>query len=280
MKKKLELFKKYLIDKGLSEITICNYINILKRIPKLEKENVVENMNKFLESNYQDLYYSACRQYLLFLGFLKHDIEREIYKKGKSKLEKIEFERRSKRKTVSFMEMKEIINEAYRSDKEIGLMIEIMYSYGLRIGAYSGGILHIKVKDISFDDGNKKIIVISKGKEHIIHDELNRTDKIRAYIKRNKLGENDRLFPYEYHYYRKRINKITKKVVGRELGTHFLRVNFATHGGMLGVPLETRKTIMGHSKIATTEGYDRKNEEMRKKDFKEYAKYVNGGGSQ
>jgi integrase len=80
-------------------------------------------------------------------------------------------------------------------------------------------------------------------------------DRLKAYVKNQKIGMQDRIFPICYEAARSVVMK-AGKLVGIHLRPHDLRRHAATFASRSGVPIEIiSKLILRHSNLSTTQIY-------------------------
>jgi integrase len=147
---------------------------------------------------------------------------------------------------------KEIIDEVIFNSKSLRdrLILELQSRCGARIGE----VLNIRVKDI---EGRKIIIRNPKsGKEsEVIFMPEQVANRLKNYIQKEGLKEQDRVFNLCYTTVRTMINRLGKKV-GIQLNPHDLRRHSATFASRNGVPLEIiSKVLLRHQNLKTTQVY-------------------------
>ena len=147
---------------------------------------------------------------------------------------------------------KEIIDEVIFNSKNLRdrLILELQSRCGARIGE----VLKIRVKDI---DGRKIIVHDPKsGKEtEIIFMPEQVANRLKTYIQKEGMNEQDRVFNLCYTSARTMINKLGEKV-GIKLNPHDLRRHSATFASRNGVPLEIiSKVLLRHQNLKTTQVY-------------------------
>ncbi len=123
-----------------------------------------------------------------------------------------------------------------------------------RCGARIGEVLKIRVKDI---DGRKIIVQDPKsGREaEVIFMPEQVANRLKAYIQKEGLEEDDRVFNLCYSSARKIINRLGQRV-GIKLNPHDLRRHSATYASRNGVPLEIiSKVLLRHQDLKTTQIY-------------------------
>ena len=147
---------------------------------------------------------------------------------------------------------KEIIDEVIFNSKNLRdrLILELQSRCGARIGE----VLKIRKKDI---DGRKIIVHNPKsGKEtEIIFMPEQVANRLKTYIQKEGMSEQDRVFNLCYTNARLMIKKLGEKV-GIKLNPHDLRRHSATFASRNGVPLEIiSKVLLRHQNLKTTQVY-------------------------
>jgi integrase len=81
------------------------------------------------------------------------------------------------------------------------------------------------------------------------------SERLRNYIRDQKIGPNERIFPLSYNGARLVVRKAAKRH-GLDLTPHDLRRHAATFASRSGVPLEVvSKVILRHRNLSTTQRY-------------------------
>ncbi|MCJ7539121.1 MAG: site-specific integrase, partial [Desulfobacterales bacterium] len=147
---------------------------------------------------------------------------------------------------------KEIVDEIiFKTDNPRDrLMLELMARGGMRIGE----VLKLTPRDVY---GRKLIIRDPKsGKEkEVIFIPQKIADRLKDYIRKNRIHGEDRIFPICYETARSMAKK-SGDVVGIHLKPHDLRRHAATFASRSGVPLEiVSKIILRHANLSTTQRY-------------------------
>ena len=130
------------------------------------------------------------------------------------------------------------------------LMLELMARGGMRIGE----VLKLKPKDLA--DRKLTLKDTKNGKEQeIVFIPQKVADRLKEYIRRQKIDDNDRIFPICYEAARAMVKK-AGEMVDIHLRPHDLRRHAATFASRSGVPLEiVSKIILRHSNLSTTQMY-------------------------
>ena len=147
---------------------------------------------------------------------------------------------------------KELIDEVIFNSKSLRdrLLLELQSRCGARIGE----VLNIRVKDI---EGRKITVRNPKsGKDsEVIFMPEQVASRLKTYIQRRDLGEQDRVFNLCYSTARTMVNRLGKKV-GIKVNPHDLRRHSATFASRNGMPLEIiSKVLLRHQNLKTTQVY-------------------------
>ena len=164
----------------------------------------------------------------------------------------------------------EIFREACIADREKALT-EFLYSSACRLNdAY--------ILNISAIDWNEcTAMVIGKGnKERMLYFSIKAKILLQKYFKTRGF-ESDALFigsKYPHNRLGKRsIERVIEKIKIRsgltvDIFPHILRHTYATHAINAGMPIHILQELMGHSTIATTQGYAKVSKENVKHEFR------------
>jgi len=130
------------------------------------------------------------------------------------------------------------------------LLLELMARGGMRVGE----VLKLKARDVQ----DRKLVIHDpkSGKEHeIIFIPQKVADRLKEYIRANKINSHERIFPFCYEAARAIVKK-AGDLVNIHLRPHDLRRYAATYASRCGVPLEiVSKVILRHSNLSTTQMY-------------------------
>ncbi len=130
------------------------------------------------------------------------------------------------------------------------LMLELMARGGMRVGE----VLKLTFRDVQ----NRKLIIRDpkSGKEQeIIFIPQKVADRLKEYIRTNRINTYERIFPICYEAARAIVKK-AGGIVDIHLRPHDLRRYAATYASRSGVPLEiVSKVILRHSNLSTTQMY-------------------------
>lgn len=250
----LYLIKREGLRRGLSNKTILTYSNCIKNFFKFHNKEPKKITKKDIK-DYIDLLVDKKRAgntLNVNLNAIKFLFENVLNKKI---LLNIRYSKTPKALPIFLtkQETKDLFNAI--ENKKHKLMIELMYSSGLRVSE----LTHLKVKDFEFD---KDYGWIRKGKGNkdrffIIAEKLK--DDIINHIKEDNLSDNSWLFKgnKENHISNRTIQKIIKKAakkarINKKVHSHTLRHSFATHLIEDGYDLPSVQSILGHNSSQTT----------------------------
>ena len=130
------------------------------------------------------------------------------------------------------------------------LMLELMARGGMRISE----ALKLVAKDVR---GQKLVLREPKsGKQtEVVFIPQKTADRLRAFIEREGILPDQRIFRMTYQCARIIVNK-AGKLVGIHLRPHDLRRHAATHASRCGTPIEiVSKVILRHANLSTTQRY-------------------------
>jgi integrase len=130
------------------------------------------------------------------------------------------------------------------------LMLELMARACMRIGE----VLKLRAKDI--EDRKATIRDPKSGKEtEVAFLPQKVADRLKRYIRENKINSDTRIFPITYAAARIVVKK-AGNLVGIHLKPHDLRRHAATYASRSGTPLEiVSKVLLRHSNLSTTQRY-------------------------
>lgn len=245
----LKIFKDYIINNNLDELNV-EYIDLEHFITFL-KQNLdykAKSINTMISS--LKCYYT----FLLKENYIKHDPAALL------KSPKIE------KKFPTYLTMDEInkILLAIDTSKKIGkrdyLLINLLYDTGVRVSE----LINIKINNIDFE--NRMIKILGKGdKERIVFFTISTSKLLYEYI--FDICEVHK-YPRKYLFEMKSnvvlsrfevYNIITKYAeaakIDKKVTPHVLRHSIATHLIQNDADIMSVKTILGHSKVSTTEIY-------------------------
>ena len=130
------------------------------------------------------------------------------------------------------------------------LLLELMARGGMRVGE----VLKLTPRDVQ----DRKLIIRDpkSGKEHeTIFIPQKVAERLREYIRAEKIRSHEKIFPICYEAARSIVRK-AGKIVNIHLRPHDLRRYAATYASRSGVPLEiVSKVILRHSNLSTTQMY-------------------------
>lgn len=268
-------FLRYLkIEKNYSNLTVLNYGKDLKLFHQfliLEKISDIRNIDYPILRSYLSFLYerefqnSSVSRYISSLrSFFKYLIKENLIESNPMEL--IDFPKKEKKlpKVLYYDELEKILAIPDTSTP-LGLrdlaILETLYSTGVRVSE----LVHIKLKNISFDD--KRIKVLGKGnKERYVLFGSKLQKILEDYIKNSRpllLKE-----PNEFLFLNKNGNPLTTRGVEiiidnilkrggipYKISPHTLRHTFATHLLDNGADLKSVQELLGHDSLSSTQVY-------------------------
>jgi integrase len=159
-----------------------------------------------------------------------------------------------RQKTTTYWDMigKETVDEIiFRTTKVRNrLMLELMARGGMRIGEV------LKLTPYDIQDCKLLLRDPKSGREQeIIFIPQKVANRLKAYIRANKIDDNQRIFPICYEAARIMVMK-AGNMVNIHLRPHDLRRHAATFASRSGVPIEiVSKIILRHKNLSTTQRY-------------------------
>jgi len=234
-KELLERFCQENGDKDLKELTPDEVLGFLNGITEGKKSQTRKTRFSHLTS---------------FFNFTKNNIDQSFQNPCDSPIIRKTF--RAKALAGWDILEKEIVDEViFKTDNPRDrLMLELMARGGMRIGE----VLKLTPRD--FNDRKLIIRDPKSGKEkEFIFIPQKIVDRLKDYIKENRIYAEDRIFPICYETARSMAKK-AGDVVGIHLKPHDLRRHAATFASRSGVPLEiVSKVILRHANLSTTQRY-------------------------
>jgi len=147
---------------------------------------------------------------------------------------------------------KDIIDEIiFRTVKPRNrLILELMARGGMRIGEV------LKLRPIDIQDRKLILTEPKSGKEaEAVFIPQKIADRLKEYVRYNKIEPYKLIFPISYTAARSMVNK-AGKLTGIHLRTHDLRRHAATYASRSGTPIEiVSKVILRHAHLSTTQRY-------------------------
>ena len=147
---------------------------------------------------------------------------------------------------------KEVVDEMIFRQVDIRnrLILELMARGGMRVSE----VLKLRPRDI--DDRTLTLIDPKSGKDvETVYIPQKLADRLKEYVRIEKIGSDDRIFPLCYSSARIIVKK-AGKLIGLNLKTHDLRRHAATFASRSGIPIEIiSKIILRHSNLSTTQRY-------------------------
>jgi integrase/recombinase XerD len=130
------------------------------------------------------------------------------------------------------------------------IILELMARGGMRVNE----VLKLRHRDI--EDRKLTLIDPKSGKEvETVYIPQKLADRLKEYIRIEKIGFDRRVFPLCYASVRIMVKK-AGKLIGLNLQTHDLRRHAATFASRSGIPIEIiSKIILRHSNLSTTQRY-------------------------
>jgi integrase/recombinase XerD len=130
------------------------------------------------------------------------------------------------------------------------IMLELMARGGMRVGEV------LKIRSIDIQDHKITLAEPKSGKEsEVVFIPQKVADRLKDYVRDNKIELEQRIFPITYNAARIMVQK-AGKMVGIHLRPHDLRRFCATYASRAGTPIEiVSKVILRHSHLSTTQRY-------------------------
>jgi integrase len=185
-----------------------------------------------------------------FFNFIKNSIDPEFQNPCDTPILRKVF-RVAKANQWKILE-KEVVDEMIFRTENVRnrVILELMARGGMRVGE----VLKIRPKDIE----DRKILIRDpkSGKEaEVVFIPQKVANRLKAYIRDNKIEADQRIFPISYSAARAVVKK-AGELVGINLRPHDLRRHAATYASRSGTPIEiVSKVILRHSNLATTQRY-------------------------
>ena len=129
-------------------------------------------------------------------------------------------------------------------------MLELMARGGMRIGEV------LKIRPLDVQDRKITLPEPKSGKEsEVVFIPQKVADRLKDYVRDNKIELEQRIFPITYNAARIMVQK-AGKTVGIHLRPHDLRRFCATYASRAGTPIEiVSKIILRHAHLSTTQRY-------------------------
>jgi len=232
----LKDFIEYIGDKPLKEISLRDIIgwrnHRLKNGFKREKTN--DPLARRTTLHYYTMFINR------FLEWLGLNIRVPRVKKPPRKIH-----------VLSDEEINKLLN-AVRDPLDL-LIVKLLLDTGLR----SRELLNIRVADIDFSNKTIRVLNTKYGKERYVVVTSETLELLKAWIKMNNLGPNDKIIPLTYNGLYKRIKTLGKRsgVPLWKIRPHVLRHTFATRALRNGLNLYSLQKLLGHADIKTTQIY-------------------------
>lgn len=216
----------------------------------LSVDNILDFMNQLTEGRKPQTKRARFTSLMAFFNFAKNNLDRNISNPCDSPMLRNLF--RPKVKTHWDILEKDTVDEIiFRTTKvRDRLILELMARGAMRIGE----VLKLTPSDVV----ERKLLVLDpkSGRDaEIIFIPQKVADRLKAYVKNQNIGLQDRIFPICYEAARSVVMK-AGKLVGIHLRPHDLRRHAATFASRSGVPIEIiSKLILRHSNLSTTQIY-------------------------
>lgn len=221
---------------------------VRKDVSKVSKSDIREYLNTMASKNV------AGNTLNVHLNALKFFFEKTLHKQM---LLHIKYSKTPKKLPIFLTqeETRRLINSI--SNQKHRLMIELMYSAGLRVSE----LVNLKVKDFEFG-GNYGWVRHGKGdkdRRFIIAETLR--GSLKVYITVNYLEPDSWVFNGRNgHLTDESVLKVVKKAsklakITKRIGTHTLRHSFATHLIENGYDVASVQSLLGHNSLDTTMVY-------------------------
>lgn len=228
-----------------------NFSSYLKKnrqtVEKAKREDITAYLNHLLENGIKKS--TAATTLKVIKSFYSFLYENEYTKNNPAK--KIKNIKQEKREPIflSHEEVKALVDSA--DGERDRLLITALYTTGVRVSE----VIAIAVKDIDTEKGLIK--VFGKGAKEryvILFPELG--ERMNKYIKMQKLGSEDRIFPLTPRAVQYIIKSCSKKAgIKKKITPHKLRHTFATHLLHRGVDIRAVQKLLGHESLSITEIY-------------------------
>ena len=216
----------------------------------LSVDNILSFLNQISEGRKPQTKRVRFSHLTAFFYFIKNNIDSDINNPCDSPMLRKLF--RQKTKVHWDMIEKETVDEIiFRTTKiRNRLILELMARGGMRIGE----VLKLTPADIQ----DRKLVLKEpkSGKEQeIIFIPQKVSDRLKTFVRENKISDDERIFPICYAASRAMVKK-AGELVGIYLRPHDLRRHSATFASRAGVPIEIiSKVILRHANLSTTQRY-------------------------
>ena len=216
----------------------------------LSVDNILSFLNQISEGRKPQTKRVRFSHLTAFFYFIKNNIDSDINNPCDSPMLRKLF--RQKTKVHWDMIEKETVDEIiFRTTKiRNRLILELMARGGMRIGE----VLKLTPADIQ----DRKLVLKEpkSGKEQeIIFIPQKVSDRLKTFVRENKISDQERIFPICYAASRAMVKK-AGELVGIYLRPHDLRRHSATFASRAGVPIEIiSKVILRHANLSTTQRY-------------------------
>jgi integrase/recombinase XerD len=242
----LDVLEIYL-TKALDEKTVKNYLSALNRIDvsldelkQLNDDELVKLLNDNIDMKERWVTKFA---YLWLLKYLNKSHLIMNIKRFKQPA------RRVKKKWIAFSEVKKLVDSAKKIEDKLIIMLE--YDTACRISA----ILNISIDDIS---KNYKTVTVTEEKVKEIRTvalSAKTIEVLKNYIIQKDIKTGSIFTNESYHNVWDRMRRLSIKVLGKDISTHWFRASRAVHLFQAGYDVITVKELLGHKTLDATYRY-------------------------
>lgn len=175
---------------------------------------------------------------------------------------------------LSKLEQEKFINQAYKKNGYIGLLVKTLFFSGARVSEF----VEIKAEDFLFEEQQILIKKAKGGKQRTIPITKELAQELKSYLstKNNKyLFESKRYDKYST----RRIQQIVKEIaleagITKKVHPHLLRHTVATFLLEKGMPIEKIQIFLGHERIENTRIYAKTSAKDIEEAFREVMKTI------
>lgn len=218
-----------------------------------------ENITKWLRKNNNNMaraFIKKMIEWLIDTGMVNKDeaLELKLYKIPKIR-------GRQEKKPIRIINREQVDQLADSTgDKKLRLMVLLSFYLGLR----SNELLSLRFKDLDWDGYVCRISEkVAKGKKgrvipicDVLASELiSFIDELPEDMLYKALKENWKIFHLSYVSWNKKLEKLSKKVLGYKIKPHELRHSCGSYLQEKGLDLKEIAEFLGHSDISTTQIY-------------------------
>lgn len=263
-------FKTFLESKGLLDRTIKEYVYYLDKFVKgLEGEPSQEYINTYISKNNNIVSRAFLKNYLEFIN----NNELKVFKITGTKI--------NKKDLVEYITREEV-NLIYEGMKNTGsplrnsIMVGLSFQGALRVDE----LLHIKSNSFRWikwkenqEEPLELVVLGKRNKKRVVNLTPDLAMEVRSYIKKLQviinLEPDDLIFNIGYRRWHDILNATSKRIIGRNVGTHIFRHSFAMYAkDVMKWSIEKISKYLGHASIQTTMIYARTTDLDIKESFK------------